>query len=57
MAHADLRRAQHQEGVGKARRRGAVDLEMADRELARAQLDRGQILDVDGAVARTAAAP
>ena len=44
--------AQHQEGVGKARRRGPVDLEVADRELARAQLDRGQVLHVDGAVAR-----
>ena len=51
VAHADLRRAQHEEGVGKARRRGPVDLEVAGRELARAQLDRGQVLDVDGAVA------
>ena len=51
VAHADLRGAEHQEGVGEARRGGAVDLEMADRELARAQLDRGQVLDVDGAVA------
>ena len=52
MAHAELRAAEHQERVLEARRRGAIDLEVADGQLARAQLDGGEVLDIDGAVAR-----
>ena len=51
VAHADLRRAEHEEGVLEARRVLAVKVDMGDGELTRADLDLAQILDVDGAVA------
>src|SRR5262245_28380712 len=51
VAYADLRGSEHQEGLGKARRRGSVDFEVTDGELARAQLDRTQVVHIDGAVA------
>jgi hypothetical protein len=51
MANANLRSAEHQKRVGKARCCGTIDFEMSNCELLRAQFNGGQILDVDGAVA------
>ncbi len=51
MPHADLRRTEHEKGTGKARRGIPINVEMRDGELARPQLDRGQVFDIDGAVA------
>ena len=57
VADADLRRAQHEVGVLEARRVRPVDLEVPDHQLPGLDLDRRQVVHVDGAVARTAAAP
>src|SRR6185312_6780518 len=51
VADADLWSAKHQECVFKSRCVFSVNVEMADRELARPDFNRGQVLDIDGAVA------
>jgi hypothetical protein len=50
VANANLRRAEHQESVRKARRCRAVNFKVADYELARTQLHCRQVLDINCAV-------
>src|SRR5271166_6957799 len=51
VANTDLRCAKHEKSLRKARRASAIDFEMTDGKLTRAQFYRGLILDIDGAIA------
>ena len=57
VAHAELRRAQHQERVLEARRMGAVEIQVLRHQPVRADLDFGLVVDVERGEARLAAAP
>ncbi len=51
MAHADLRRAQHQESLLEARRMGAEIIEMRSHGAVRAHLHFRQVIHVEGRIA------
>ena len=51
MSHAELRRAQHRIGLREARRVPAIEVEMLRQEAMRADLDLGEIFDIDRRIA------